>query len=478
MNRKFGIGILILCFSFSTIHLVRATEVFQVSPIIVQPFNDLREINQQMLGQDRVNRDQELAMIHYRQEVSKCQDVIALTEDVEAMKGVGRLTGLKEGPSHPAGRAVLPSIIVNAPNNQRQAASDEKAEIMALRNKMHQQDLDLKAKEESIRWLNQVVAAAKNKVEYYRLTSQQDRLTMEQVQEEEQQIKGRLGAQLSQAQQQVDLLKSELENQITALKRAIQSGQEAQVQANALRRQLADQQNRVDLLKKELDSKIAQPDQMTLMMSDYQKKLESKNNAYNEQLREILSFKNDWARMQGQVADLSARLQEKEAQVVKIKKDMYDLQKLTSAKDMDAQAQELSLSIELALARKKSNSAPGSDEINFLREGLKKAALQLKQKDEMLSQIKANADEYEKEFKAQAQGFQSLKDQLLNAQMEIIRLKDRSPLTSPSKNDSLREKLKQALDEIDEQGRVINVLVQKLQDAGQSVNLTQYFAKS
>ena len=455
MNRKFGIGILVFCFGLSSLNASLAAQVIEISPVIVQPC-DLREISQQMLGQDRVNRDQELAMIHYRdallsrvwariaansQEVSKYHDVIALTEDVDAMKGVGPLT---------------------------------------------------ERKDETIRWLNQVVAVAKNKAEYYRLTSQQDRLTMEQVQEEEQQIRGRLGAQLSQKQQQVDLLK------------------------------------------KELDSKNAQSDQMALMMSDYQKKLESKDNAYNQELGQVLLAKGDQVQMEKQVAYLNAQLQEKEAQVVKIKKGMYDLQELMSVKDRDLQAKNLSLSIELALARQKLNGMPGSDEINFLRTGLKVAAVQLKQKDEMLSQIKANADEYEKEFKGQTREFQSLKDQLLNAQMEITRLKDRPPmsgsglqkqvmiltqkleasekklrikthenevgileaqlrsanlkikdlqsqlnqLNAPSKGDRLREKLKQALDEIDKQGRMINVLAQKLQDAGQNVNLTQHFTKS
>ena len=116
----------------------------------------------------------------------------------------------------------------------------------------------------------------------------------------------------------------------------------------------------------------------------------------------------------------------------------------------DQQVQEVKeLKIELALARQKLNGIPGSDEINFLRTGLKVATAQLKQKDEM-----------------------------------ILQLEERPTKSIPhenndafSKDDRLREKLKQALDKIDEQGRMINVLAQKLQDAGQNVNLTQYFAK-
>ena len=197
MNRKFGIGILVLCFGLPSIHASLADQVIEISPIIVQPY-DLREISQQM----------------------------------------------------------------------------------------PEQDLDLKAKEESIRWLNQVMAVAKIKAEYYQLTSQQDRLIMEQAQQDK-------------------------ENQITALKTAIQSAQETQVQADALRQQL---------------------DQMTLMMADYQRKLESKDNEYNQELRQVLLARNE----------------------------MYKLQELMSAKDRDAQAKELSLSIELALARRQLSLIPSS----------------------------------------------------------------------------------------------------------------------
>jgi hypothetical protein len=134
---------------------------------------------------------------------------------------------------------------------------------------------------------------------------------------------------------------------------------------------------------------------------------------------------------------------------------------------------------------------PSTDEIDFLRAGLEKATLQLKQKDLILSQLKA-----------QIQEFQKLQDQLLEAKkqiqhkdedlkyknMALTRLEDISRTReSDLKNqvmiltrkpefkssDALEEKLKQALDKIDEQGRVITLLVQKLQDAGQSVNLTK-----
>ena len=555
MNKNSGIGILLLCFSFSAVNLARATEALQVSPIIVQPY-EIQELNQQMLNRDRQNRDREIAiqglieennkltqeslsrqedeglkkinqiMLSYRDALysrdqerimanserrySRYGDLVALTQEVDAARGIRgdletksgllaekfqMLTELRDEMT--ALNERLRGERVDALNQkdkiiegykdiaQKQQDKiqmligkldemDQKIsrfdEIIAQKdlqiahlkdslvtaqresffkdNTIKQQGLDLKAKDGSIRWLNQVLAATKNKAEYYRLISQLDQITLQQV--------------LSRKQTQVDLLKSELENKINALH---QKEQQVGLLNIELKNKTAQEKNQ-SVLEYQIQDLKAQSDQMTLLISDYQKKLESKNNAYNQQLQQVRSFKNDQARMEGQIVDLTARLQEKEAQIVKIKKDMYDLQESVSAKDRENQAKDLSL---FMVQRR---SMPGRDEIDFLRTGLKAATLQLKQKDEMLSQIKANADEYAKEFKEQSKEFQSLKVQLKNAQSTIPE-NDNALL----KGDRLREKLKQALDEIDEQGRAVNALVQKLQDAGQSVNLTQYFSK-
>lgn len=642
-------------------------------------------------------------------------------------------------------------------NKQGAVYANVQNQVMALRDKMQAQALDLKAKNESIRWLNEVLDVAKKKAEYYQLTSQQDQLTMKQVQDEVQNIKddfsqrfknydqfesaigslksqvNQLGLQLSQKQGQVDLLQSELKDKITQeqdqkdqvvkmkadileilqvqankeiyrrnakaqvddrvqlakqlidlqwqettlldekgnleaalndlfdqhaitiekkikgllithqiqtadlqnrleelkdglsqkeqeigelntelknkiaeeknqgvladqlqdlkaqlqdkedliamLKKEIQEGQVTKEEEGSLKQQLAAQQDQVNQLKQQLENKTVQSDQMTAMLSEYQKKLESKDNAFNKQLGLILSSKNYQVQLEKQVSDIGAQLQEKEAEVVKVKKEMYDLQELTGAKERDIQTKDLNLSMiqqktlddkineyqgeinglrattvrqvkvltrlrnELALARQQLKGMPSSDELDFLRTGLQKATLQLKKKDQALTQIKIDFDEYAKEFKSQSQEFQSLKDQLLNAQHEInrrdedlkyrdlaiIRLKEISRksesnlktqvrvltlrvntlekelvgkvhtnkvealqgqlkyanlqikdlnaqldrLKSPSRNDPLEEKLQQALDKIDEQGRTINTLVQKLQDAGQSAELTK-----
>lgn len=522
MNRNFGIGILILCFGTSGVNAALAAQIVDSSPIIVQPYDeDYHEVSRQMLEQDRINRARITAE---SLGVSKYHDLIALTEDADTMtvhqdlesKGgwlaerYQMLTKLKDE--------------MTALNNRlegkgyKEMVRQQQDKIHKLAQRLTETDQRIAQSNESLRWLKQVLAAAKNKAEYYQLTSQLGQITMQQIQREVRDAKAQL---------------QDKENQITAMKTQIQSAQKAQAQADTLRQQLVDQQNKVDLLKQELESKITQSNKMTLLMEDYQKKLESKDNTTNEQLRQLLFFKNYQARMEAQIADLNARLQEKEAQIIKIKKDMYDLQELARVKDRDLQAQDLNLSMiqqktidekineyqgkinglqatndkktqetrslraELALIREQIKGMPSSDEIDFLKTGLSRAAAQLKQKNAMLASIKANADQYEKELQAQSKEFQSIKEQLQNVYeeinrknedlkykgMTIIRLKERlaiqgrpaqlDQLNALPKGDRLREKLKQALDKIDEQGRKINTLVQKLQECAQRADLTR-----
>jgi chromosome segregation ATPase len=603
------------------------------------------------------------------------------------------------------------------PSEQNTNVDNIQSQVDALKDRLHQQDQDLKAKIDSIRWLNEVLAATKNKAEYFKLTAQQEHMSMQQLQQDVRNIKddfaqrfkdfdhyassisslkdqvALLGGQLAQKQQQVDLLKDELEkkiadlhdqkqaqekgeetykaqlgdkqeeivkmkkdidgihqgqanddrlklaqqlinlqekeaslideksrlalmqydifdrhfnafekkmrslladhqvqnmdqqarmeelkdklnlrqqeidtlkgqleakindqkdqeelnrqnhelkaqlvvkeDQIADMKKEIQQGQGTKEDRDALKRQLALQQDRADQLKQQLDNETAQSGKMTLMLEDYQKKLESGDNANSQELKQVLASRNDQAQMEKQIASLNAQLQQKDLTLSMLNLRMKNVN-----------AQEITdLKTELALAREQLKGMPSSDEIEFLRSGLKKAALQLKQKSEMFLQIKANADEYAKEFKAQTQEFQSVKQQLQNAYVEInhrnedlkyknlelTRLKERTAIKegelqdkirsltrgistvettsmsksqrdqvvslevqlknaalkikqlkseidgykTPSKPDALQLKLTQALDKIDEQGRVIDLLTKKLQESGQTVDLTK-----
>ena len=123
MNRNFGIGILVLCFSSSGVDLVRATEVFQVSPIIVQPY-EIQELNQRVLNRDRQNRDKEIAIqkIEVQELIEENNKLIQDTLARQKVKGLQMINQ-----TIPAGNRALPSIIVNVSHNERQAASDEKA---------------------------------------------------------------------------------------------------------------------------------------------------------------------------------------------------------------------------------------------------------------------------------------------------------------------------------------------------------------
>jgi len=601
---------------------------------------------------------------------------------------------------------------------QADTFADEKNQVMVLRDKIQQQFTDEKAKDESIRWLNQVLSVAKEKAAYYQLISQQDKTSMAEVQGEVRKIRGdfaqrfkdydqfenaitslknkvsRLNWQLSDVkdkgqqdqqlreglkvqlqekqaeivtmkadilaitqdrankenyfhnaaiqmddrvklakqlidlqQQEASLLeeKSDLEstqntnfedrftvfeskiNGLLADRQLQTAGMKNRIEE--LKDELGQKQEQLAALKTELNAKIAevkdhdmligqvqglraqlqdkeaqiaatnsQSDQTTAMMGEYQKKLEAKGNAFNDELKQVLDAKNKRALLEAQIVDLNVKLQEKETQIVNLKKDMYDLKEMNNTRDKDAQASELNLSMvqqkavekkideyqaqinmmraanakqvheiaklnfELELVRKKlADRVPNSDEIEYFKSGFNKAVLQLKQKDALILQVKANAQEYEKEYKAQSREFQSLKDQLQDAQdeigrrdedlkyknMEITRLKSHTKMSGsdlqkqvmiltqkledaqkklsrkthegriealqaqlvsakaeikdlhkqldqfimPSKNNPLEEKLKQALDKIDQQGKAINALVQKLQDCGKSVNL-------
>lgn len=476
----------------------------------------------------------------------------------------------------------------------------QKSQLELLKSELENKITESNKQTGSIHWLNQVLSVTKNKAEYYKLTSQKDRLTMQQFQKELQDVKddfarhskdydnlenviadyksqvSQLGLQLSQKQGEVDLLKLELKNkiaqsndqgvltdqiqdlkaqlqdkedQIGIMKTKIQSGQGTKQEVDSLNQQLLAQQDKVAQLKQQLEIETAQSDQMSLMVDEYQKKLESKNNANNEQLGLLTASKNDKAEMEKQVADLNTRLQEKESQLVKIKKDMYDLQELnrssqtkdlnsslTQQMTMDKKIKEYQekidglqatsakqigeitrLKTKLALRRPGPNNAPNSDELNFLRTAYKQVSAELEQKDKLYRESKANADEYEKEFKDQSREFRRLKDQLQDAREEIKRkdedlrykglevirnkrlngnthgnkvealqeqlkkanleIKDLqaqlNQIKSISNQDTRTEKLTQAMVKINEQGRAINLLSQKLQACGQSADLTK-----
>ncbi|MDE2027093.1 MAG: hypothetical protein KGK03_03805 [Candidatus Omnitrophica bacterium] len=344
------------------------------------------------------------------------------------------------------------------------------------------------------------------------------------------------------------------EDEVAQLRSKVQQGDAFSMEADSLKQQLADAQDKADQLKQQLDAKTAEADKMTTLAGDYRQKLETANNAYNQELQRVMRLSNSKGYTQKEIDDLNLRLQQKEAEVIKIKKQMYDLQGALSAREMDIQAKDLSLSMvqqkmvnekindyqnkinrlkatnvrqlqeisklrnDLDMVRQKAQGAlPSSDEVEFLRTGLKKATEELSQKDQMLSEIKAHANEYEQEFDRQSAQLQSLKEQLRQARQEIrskdddlkydglaiARLKyflDKSGkgseeklreelkvaglkvkelqarvdhLQSFSNDDAVSRKLKQALDKIQEQGHIINLLSDKLQSYGQTMDLSK-----
>ncbi len=349
----------------------------------------------------------------------------------------------------------------------------------------------------------------------------------------------------------LNLQMQDKEAQISTMRAEIEAGKKTQTEEDVLREQLAQAQSAVDLLKDELTNKIVELKRLTKDIAAYKKRLAYKDSIYNQQLQQVLDAQKDKVKMWAKVADLNTKLHDKESQVAQAEKNLYT----TQAKDLDQSVRERKLTndqvkkyevkisglqaatniqaleiknlrTELALARAQLAAMPTSDELDFLKTGYTKATIQLKQKDEEIAQIKANAAEYQKEYKAQSMEFQSLKDQLKEAyakldernddlkykKLELVRFKEQTavkegnmmdqvkaltaklktaekqlkghapatvyiekqaeaPVVLPKDKDALRAKLKEALDKIDAQGRIITVLAQKLQDAGQTVDL-------
>ena len=105
--------------------------------------------------------------------------------------------------------------------------------------------------------------------------------------------------------------------------------------------QLADEQNKAGVFKQELDIKTVQLNQMSVLLANYQKKLETKDDAYNQQLGQVLVYKNGQDVIASQIARINAKLQRKEEQLIRIKRDMDALRALTKAKDQELQIKDL-----------------------------------------------------------------------------------------------------------------------------------------
>lgn len=247
---------------------------------------------------------------------------------------------------------------------------------------------------------------------------------------------------LSQKQQQVDSLKAQLEEkianqknqgqleaQIQDLTTQLQAEQEhmarlkAQIQSSyqeaseipALREQLVAQRDKIVSLKTELENKTAESDKLTALVGDYQQKLESTNSATNEQMQQ---------------------LKEKQAEIIVLKQDMSSLQKHIMDRNKDLQSKDLSLFMvqqrmdeksedikalrqELALDQQRLEGMPTSDEVDFLKSGLKKAAVELREKEQEMAQLKAAAGKYPEKLAIQAKTVQNLTEQLQGAQQEL-----------------------------------------------------------
>ena len=339
---------------------------------------------------------------------------------------------------------------------------------------------------------------------------------------------------LSQKEQEMDALKAQLkekimhqknqdqlETQIQDLRTRLQEGQnqiaklKAQIHQNnmqiqldipSLKEQLAAQQDKVVSLKTELANKIAESDKLTAMVDDYQKKLESKNNAYNDQLQQVIKVKQDMQTLRKHVMDKDKDFQAKELSLSMVEERMDE-----KAQDIKALRQEL------ALAQQKLQGMPNDDELDFLKNGVRKAALQAKALQSLKEQLagvqeklsksqetqedktkeilrlkylakmaqqdwrkevstltqrldaaekKFDRKTYDNKMMALETRLKASLEKIKDLQDQIKKLKGlKGVKEQPQSDDAVRAKLEQALDKIQAQGRVINVLSQKLEDA-------------
>ncbi len=559
MNRIFCIGILIICFSFSGINAGLAAEIVGVPPIAVQPYN-LQGLNQQILERDRQNRDEEIAitglidendkliqstlarqqdealakvneiMLDYRnalvsrdrerivvnsQRPSRYDELIALTEDVEAMKGVHQdlesKSNLIEQKYQMLGDLKDEMIVLNeklkdAAAPQKDELNKKDAVIEGLKKIAQQQqdkiqmlvsrlgDMDQKishfdemlaekdlqilqlkdslararsqsaSKDESVRWSKEVLAATKAEAEFFKLSSEQDQKLIDQLTGEVQKIKGDFAlrfkdfdqyeSKMASLREQVDLLKEELENKITEIKANNK-------EAGAVNRmQAVDWQDQAEALKSELAQKQQQVDSL------------------KEQLEEKIANQKDEGRLESQTQDLKAQLKDSQDQVTKLK--------MLIAGSAGAQANTGSLKEQLAaqedkivlLKKELGNKTAESDKLTLLVDDYQKKL-----------EAKNNAYNEQLQLVLASQKYQAEKDLNLSIMQQMLdeKTKEVAELTKKlgvaekglnskahENNDAVREKLTQAIDKIQEQGRMINVLSQKLEEArDQSAALPQ-----
>lgn len=308
---------------------------------------------------------------------------------------------------------------------------------------------------------------------------------------------------LSQKQQEIDSLKVQLENKIAHqrnqeqlaakiqdLRGQLQDQQDAIVKLTAklqdsfglrsetesLKAQLASQDRKAVLLKEELANKVAESNKMTALADDYQQKLESKDTAYNEQLQQAVFYKKYQADSAKQITDLNLRLQEKEAQVVRIKEDLYELQKHAMDKDRSVQTKDLSLSMlqqmmdkkteemkalrqELSLEHQRLAGMPSSDEIEFLRSGLEKATIQLAARTQELQSLKAFAA-------VKQQGTDARSKEIKDLRQELAFAKDRlQGMVKSEETGSLKNKLRGANAALAAQTKIFQKLKGRLQNS-------------
>lgn len=236
--------------------------------------------------------------------------------------------------------------------------SQTQGQLDSLKNQLQQQDQDLKSKEDMIHWLNQAVEMNKSKAQYFKLTAQQSNLSLQAIQDQIQRIKNdfverfrnydqietsltslrqtvyRLDDQLQEKQQQVDLLKDELERKIN--EQRIMAQQEVRMQAE-LNGQIRDRDNQIAQMKGDM---LALQQQQADQKSQNQKEqdlISQLNNSHDQ----ITQMKGDQKAQTQKEQGLASQLDESKQQVTQLKDQVKSIQQAQAGDDRLKLAQQL-----------------------------------------------------------------------------------------------------------------------------------------
>ncbi|MBF0511344.1 MAG: hypothetical protein HQL13_03350, partial [Candidatus Omnitrophica bacterium] len=442
MIKRSVISALFLCLMMPS-YMLRAEEIMRVAPVVVEPLSDVRELNQEMLVQDRLNREEEMVikglieenkkltdkvqeyqqgsslgkinqtMVNYRdsiverdrlriiengQKVSPYNELIQLTRDVDAVKGLGQTIAAKK----------------DVMDEKFKLLRDLKEQMLVVNQKLGQPPLHPENDKKVIEQANKINILTQRLTELDMRIANFDKILAEKDRQIEE-----LNKNLAKVQGEKDLLQKELSKNL-----AKTQGEKGLLQEE-LSRNLAKVQGQKDLLKSELENKITEIRQQGQELAQ---RLKSKDGDI-QSLSEGLKSKNTT------IEDLKQRIQSRDSSIEKLNQGL-------AVRQIEALNNKLALkNSQTMLEGLKQDQQGMKDELNKRIQGYKdmeKAVGSLKEqlhymddrlvhKQQQIESLKAQLDSKEKDYlslTSHLKGLLRLARQLIHAQGREIALLD------------------------------------------------------